>query len=122
MVDKVALGASMRANLLSLQKTNSLLDTSQLRLSTGRKVNSALDDPRSFFTAQGLTNRAGDLSRLLDGMGQSIQTVIAIGKVAEQAALQRFNIAVGVIAIDIPPRVNLLMGQAIILVVGSRQA
>ena len=77
MVDKVALGASMRANLLSLQKTNSLLDTAQLRLSTGRKVNSALDDPRSFFTAQGLTNRASDLSRLLDGMGQSIQTVKA---------------------------------------------
>lgn len=77
MVDKVALGASMRANLLSLQKTNSLLDVSQLRLSTGRKVNSALDDPRAFFTAQGLTNRATDLSRLLDGMGQSIQTVKA---------------------------------------------
>jgi flagellin-like hook-associated protein FlgL len=77
MVDKVALGASMRANLLSLQKTNSLLDTSQLRLSTGRKVNSALDDPRSFFSAQGLTNRATDLGRLLDGMGQSIQTVKA---------------------------------------------
>ena len=77
MVDKVALGASMRSNLMSLQKTNSLLDISQLRLSTGRKVNSALDDPRAFFTAQGLTNRSADLSRLLDGMGQSIQTVKA---------------------------------------------
>lgn len=88
----VALGASMRANLLSLQKTNSLLDVSQLRLSTGRKVNSALDDPRAFFTAQSLNNRATDLGRLLDGMGQSIQTVkaaddgvSAMSKLMEQA-------------------------------------
>jgi flagellin-like hook-associated protein FlgL len=75
MVDKVALGASMRANLLSLQKTNSLLDDTQFRLSTGRKVNSALDNPQAFFAAQGLTNRASDLGRLLDGIGQSIQTI-----------------------------------------------
>ena len=91
-MSSVALGASMRANLLSLQKTNSLLETSQLRLSTGRKVNSALDDPRSFFTAQGLNNRASDLGRLLDGMGQSVQTVkaadtgvTAMTKLMEQA-------------------------------------
>jgi flagellin-like hook-associated protein FlgL len=82
----------MRANLLSLQKTNALLDVSQLRLSTGRKVNSGLDNPRSFFAAQALNNRAGDLGRLLDGMGQSIQTVkaaddgvTAMTKLMEQA-------------------------------------
>ncbi|HOT82359.1 MAG: hypothetical protein KF815_12940 [Rhodospirillales bacterium] len=82
----------MRNNLLSLQKTNSLLETSQLRLSTGLKVNSALDDARSFFTAQGLNNRATDLGRLVDGMGQSVQTVkaadtgvTAMTKLMEQA-------------------------------------
>jgi flagellin-like hook-associated protein FlgL len=75
MVENIALGASMRANLLSLQKTNSLLEGTQFRLSTGRKVNSALDNAQSFFAAQGLTNRANDLSKLLDGIGQSIQTI-----------------------------------------------
>lgn len=74
-MDSVALSSSMRANLLSLTQTNSLLDSTQLKLSTGRKVNSALDGAQSFFAAQGLTNRASDLSRLLDTMGQSIQTI-----------------------------------------------
>ncbi|HRW61107.1 Flagellin [Candidatus Defluviicoccus seviourii] len=91
-MSSVALSSSMRNNLLSLQKTNSLLETSQLRLSTGLKVNSALDDARSFFTAQGLNNRATDLGRLVDGMGQSVQTVkaadtgvTAMTKLMEQA-------------------------------------
>ena len=48
----------MRSNLLSLQKTQSLMDTTQERLSTGKKVNSALDNPSSFYTAQSLNNRA----------------------------------------------------------------
>jgi len=67
----------MNANLLSLQKTQTLLDQTQLRLSTGLKVNSALDNPSSYFAAQSLNNRAGDLSNLLDSMGQAIQTVQA---------------------------------------------
>lgn len=67
----------MRSNLLSLQNTQSLMDTTQERLSTGKKVNSALDNPSSFYTAQSLTNRASDLSALLDSMGQGIQTIKA---------------------------------------------
>ncbi len=92
MSNDVVIGASMRANLLSLQRTNTVLDSTQYVLSTGRKVNSALDDPQSFFAAQALSNRAKDLSRLLDGMGQSIQTikeadkgVTALTKLVEQA-------------------------------------
>ena len=77
MSSDVTLTAAVRTNLLSLQNTQSLLDTTQLRLSTGRSVNSALDDPNAFFAAQGLTNRADDLSRLLDGIGQSIQVIEA---------------------------------------------
>ena len=75
MTGDVVIGASMRANLLSLQQTNSVLDTTQYRLSTGKKVNSALDNAQSFFTAQALNNRATDLGRLLDSMGQSIETI-----------------------------------------------
>lgn len=88
----IALTAAMRSNLLSLQKTSALADRTQLRLSTGKKVNSALDNAASFFAAQGLTNRASDLGKLLDGMGQAIQTLKAadegiqlITKLVEQA-------------------------------------
>ena len=73
----ISLTASMRSNLLSLQNTQSLMDTTQERLSTGKKVNSALDNPSSFYTAQSLTNRASDLSALLDSMGQGVQTIKA---------------------------------------------
>lgn len=65
----------MRANLLSLQSTAQLLGQTQLRLATGNKVNSALDNPVNFFAAQNLTNRAGDLAALLDGMGQAVQVL-----------------------------------------------
>lgn len=72
---EITLTAAMRSNLLSLQGTQTLLDQTQLRLSTGKKVNSALDNPINFFAAQTLNNRASDLSALLDGMGQSIQAL-----------------------------------------------
>ena len=73
----ITLTASMRSNLLSLQQTQSLMDTTQERLSTGKKVNSAIDNPSSYYTAQSLTNRASDLSSLLDSMGQAVQTIQA---------------------------------------------
>ena len=73
----ISLTASMRSNLLSLQNTQSLMDMTQERLSTGKKVNSAIDNPSSYYTAQGLTNRASDLESLLDSMGQGIQTIKA---------------------------------------------
>ncbi len=72
---EVTLTAAMRANLYSLQGTAQLMGTIQNRLSTGKKVNSALDNPNNFFQAQALTNRASDLSALLDGMGQAIQAL-----------------------------------------------
>lgn len=77
MTGDVTLTAALRSNLQSLQGTQRLLDDTQLRLSTGKKVNSALDDPTAFFASQSLTNRAGDLGRLLDGMGQAIQVLKA---------------------------------------------
>lgn len=73
----ISLTASMRSNLLSLQNTQKLMDITQERLSTGKKVNSAIDNPSSYYTAQSLNNRANDLSALLDSMGQGIQTLKA---------------------------------------------
>src|ERR1700751_2838644 len=62
----IVLSASVRQNLLSLQDTASLLSTTQNRLATGNKVNSALDNPTNFFTAQGLNNRASHIGNLVD--------------------------------------------------------
>ena len=73
----ISLTASMRSNLLSLQNTQSLMDMTQERLSTGKKVNSAIDNPSSYYASQSLTNRASDLNALLDSMGQAIQTIKA---------------------------------------------
>ena len=82
-MSEISLTASMRSNLLSLQNTQSLMDTTQERLSTGKKVNSAIDNPSSYYTAQSLNNRASDLSSLLDSMGQGIQTIKAADEAIE---------------------------------------
>src|SRR6201991_2416243 len=71
----IVLSASVRQNLLSLQSTASLLATTQNALATGNKVNTALDNPTEFFTAQGLNNRASDISNLLDGIGNGVQVL-----------------------------------------------
>ena len=77
MPEMIHLSAAVRQNLLSLQSTADLMSKTQHRLATGLKVNSALDNPNSFFTASALNNRASDLGGLLDDMGQSIQTLKA---------------------------------------------
>jgi flagellin-like hook-associated protein FlgL len=73
----IVLSASVRQNLLSLQSTASLLATTQNDLATGNKVNSALDNPTNFFTAQSLNNRASDIGNLLDGIGNGVQVLQA---------------------------------------------
>src|SRR6478752_8052504 len=73
----VVLTAAVRQNLLSLQDTASLLSTTQTRLATGKKVNSALDNPTNFFTAAGLDARASDIGNLLDSIGNGVQVLQA---------------------------------------------
>ncbi len=73
----ITLTAGVRQNLLSLQKTADLMATTQNRLATGKKVNSALDNPVSFFTSQSLGDRANDLSSLLDSISNATQTLQA---------------------------------------------
>ena len=73
----VILSGAVRNNLLSLQSTADLLGKTQERLATGLRVNSALDDPTAFFTAESLNSRASDLNRLLDSVGLAIQTLEA---------------------------------------------
>jgi flagellin len=76
----ITLSKAVRSNLLNLQSTAGLLSKSQERLSTGLRVNSALDNPTNFFTAQGLNSRANDLSQLLDSVSNAVQTVAAADK------------------------------------------
>jgi hypothetical protein len=73
----IVLSASVRQNLLSLQSTASLLATTQNDLATGNAVNSALDNPTSYFTAEALNNRASDINNLLDGIGNGVQVLQA---------------------------------------------
>src|ERR1700722_13237937 len=73
----IVLSASVRQNLLSLQSTAALLATTQNDLATGNKVNSALDNPTEYFTAQSLNARASDISNLLDGIGNGVQVLQA---------------------------------------------
>src|SRR5665647_438797 len=73
----VTLSAGVRANLLSLQDTANMMQTTQNRLATGKKVNSALDNPLNFFTSSSLSSRASDLGGLLDSMSNGIQTIQA---------------------------------------------
>ena len=92
MSSDIVLTAALRQNLLSLQNTQRLIDSTQNRLATGLKVGSALDNPSSFFTSQALNNRASDLTRLLDNINLSLRTieeadkgVTALNNLVEQA-------------------------------------
>ena len=76
-MSSIVLTAAVRQNLLSLQDTASLMSTTQNRLATGKKVNSALDNPTNFFTAAGLDNRSSDISNLLDGISNGVQVLQA---------------------------------------------
>ncbi len=73
----ISLTAGIRSNLLSLQSTSSLLARTQERLGTGKKVNSPIDNPTNYFTAQSLNNRSSDLTARLDGIAKGINTVKA---------------------------------------------
>ena len=73
----IILSSAVRSNLTSLQQTADLIAQTQTRLSTGKRVNSALDNPINFFTSQSLSSRASDLSNLLDSVGNATQTLQA---------------------------------------------
>ena len=76
-MSRISLNMSTNTNLLSLQNVSKQMSKTQTRLATGKKVNTAIDNPSSYYTARSLSNRASDLSALLDSMGQKIQTIRA---------------------------------------------
>jgi len=77
MANQISLTSGMRSNLLSLQGTSKMIDQTQTRLSTGKKVNTPLDNPTNYFAAQSHMQRADDLSARKDGMAEAVQMVKA---------------------------------------------
>jgi len=75
MATDVTLSGAIRGNLLSLQATSELVDRTNTRLSTGKKVSSAIDDAVAFFQDKALKDRAGDLSSRKDNIDQGISTL-----------------------------------------------
>jgi flagellin len=76
-INDISLTSGMRSNLVSLQQTVDLINRTQERLTTGKKVNTALDDPTNYFVARDHMNRASDLAVRKDGMSEAIQSVKA---------------------------------------------
>jgi len=70
----------MRGALFTLQNNQQAVQQAQLRLATGKRVNSALDNPNSYFRAANLTSRANDLSNLIDDMTQATNVMQATSK------------------------------------------
>lgn len=73
----ISLTAQMTTNLLSLQSTSKLMGLTQERLATGKKVNSAIDDPVAFFDASAHYQLASDYANFKNGMSEAVQTIKA---------------------------------------------
>ncbi len=104
MTQSITLTASMRSNLASLKSIQGQMDTTQTRLSTGKKVNSAIDNASSYYQSRALTNRASDLDSLLDSMGQGIQTIQAANEGIESITAfieQAKSVANSAFALDV---------------------
>ncbi|MCF6199950.1 MAG: hypothetical protein L3J67_11265 [Hyphomicrobiaceae bacterium] len=73
----IAISSGIRANITALRNTTNLIEQTSNRLSTGNRVNSALDNPANFFTASAMNNRSSDLGNLLDSMSTGVSTIKA---------------------------------------------
>ncbi|MGE3617864.1 MAG: ABC transporter substrate-binding protein, partial [Gemmatimonadales bacterium] len=83
----IALSSGIRTNLLTLQQTASLIGSTQARLASGLKVNSAIDDASAFFTAAGARGRASDLSARKNEIGEAIQTIKAASNASDSISM-----------------------------------
>ena len=111
MPSDIVLSRGIRTNLLSLQNHAANLEISQERLSTGRRVNSALDNPLNYFQADGLRQRGKDLTNLLDAMSISVETLKITGKAIE--GIQRLaESAIGILKNAATTTDNNLRNQA----------
>lgn len=82
----VMLTSAMRANLSALQNTAQLMGLTQERLATGKRVNSAIDDPTAYFSAKQGSDSADNLNSLKSAMGEGLQTLKAATTAIDAAA------------------------------------
>jgi flagellin len=73
----ITLTSTQRQTLLSLTQVTSLFNRTQERLNTGKKVNSATDNPVSFFRAESLADRSTAILGHKTNIDQSVQAVTA---------------------------------------------
>lgn len=76
-IGEISLNSAMRNNLMSLQRTTDLMGVTQDRLSTGKRVNTAVDNPANYFAARNHESRANLLTGLKDNISEAIQTIKA---------------------------------------------
>jgi len=73
----ISLNAGIRASLNQLNGSSKLFNQTTSRLASGKRVQSAIDNPTNFFAAVNLNDRAEGLSSRLDSMGQAVQRIKA---------------------------------------------
>src|SRR5215471_522904 len=73
----VSLSQGVLSNLLALQQTTSIINTVQNQLATGKKVNTALDNPTNFFLASNFQNSITTLNSVLDQINIGQRTLDA---------------------------------------------
>ena len=62
---------------MALQMVSDQIDTVQIRLATGKRVNSVFDDPSAYFISSSLSARAASLNQLVDNVSAVKKSVDA---------------------------------------------
>jgi flagellin len=76
----VVLSSATRSSIIALQQIAKRMDMLQTRLATGKRVNSASDDPAAFFTSMAMNARSATLNSLLTNMATAQGAVDATNK------------------------------------------
>ncbi len=81
----ISLSVGMRNAVYSMGDIQTQIDTSNKRLASGKRVNSAIDDARSYFAARAFSAESGKLNDLIEGMSQARQTIDKVTKAIDGA-------------------------------------
>ncbi len=90
----IAISGTARANLLALQLVSNDIDDVQTRLATGKRVNSAFDDPSAFFVSSSLNARAASLNQLVNNVS-AVKSAVDAANNGIQAITSLLNTAQG---------------------------
>jgi flagellin-like hook-associated protein FlgL len=71
----IVINSALRNTLTSIKRSKESLDETSLRISTGNRVNSPLDQPQNFFQAKDLRRTNQNFNFFLDRMGLGLRTI-----------------------------------------------